>query len=418
MKQQIKVFEAFAGIGTQKMALDRLGLNFEYIGISEIDKYAIASYKAIHGDNIKNYGDISKINIDELPDFDLFTYSFPCQSISTAGKMEGLEKNSGTKSSLLWECHRIIKNKKPKYLLMENVKNLISKKFKSYFEEWCKELESLGYTNYYSVLNAKDYGIPQNRERVFMVSILGEHKPYEFPEKIVLTKKLKDILEDNIDEKYYLSEEMVKTFTKNQKPPQQKPNNDTIINLGNASKHNTSQAGRVYSEKGLSPTIAAGTHGYSNGYIHVEGNINISTHESINRVYGQDGISPTLTTMEGGHRQPKILEEPIICASRGRYIKDKAPGQPTKQKLEFGTNISNCLTSVQKDNYVFLNKNDNYRIRKLTPKECWRLMGIDDKDFEKAKKINSNTQLYKQAGNAIVVDVLENIFKKLFERKD
>ena len=166
----LKVFESFAGIGTQRMGLERAGIDHEVVGICEIDKFAIDSYQAIHGET-KNYGDISKIDPKDLPDFDLFTYSFPCTSISMAGKQKGFKKGSGTQSSLLWECEKVIRAKKPKYLLMENVKNLVANKFKPGFEEWLTALEELGYTNYYSVLNAKDFGIPQNRERVFCVSI-------------------------------------------------------------------------------------------------------------------------------------------------------------------------------------------------------------------------------------------------------
>lgn len=208
----LKVFEAFAGIGTQRMALRSLGIPHEVVAIAEIDKFAIKSYEAIHGP-VNNLGDISKINPDDIPDHDLFTYSFPCQDISVAGKQAGLDIDSGTRSGLLWECQRVIATKKPKYLLMENVKNLVGKKHKPNFDKWLDWLEEQGYTNYWQVLNAKDYGIPQNRERVFCVSILGEHSPYVFPGKQELTIRLKDILEDDVDEKYYLSEEKTRSIT-------------------------------------------------------------------------------------------------------------------------------------------------------------------------------------------------------------
>ena len=208
----IKVFEAFSGIGTQRMALRNLGIEHEVVAIAEIDKYALKSYEAIHGD-CPNLGDISKIEPNTIPDHDLFTYSFPCQDISAAGKQKGLDMDSGTRSGLLWECQKVIATKKPKYLLMENVKNLVSKKHKHNFDKWLEWLESQGYTNYWQILNAKDYGIPQNRERVFVVSILGEHEPYIFPEKQELTIRLKDVLDDEVDEKYYLSEERVEQMT-------------------------------------------------------------------------------------------------------------------------------------------------------------------------------------------------------------
>ena len=208
----IKVFEAFSGIGTQRMALKNLGIEHEVVAIAEIDKCALKSYEAIHGD-CPNLGDISKIDPNDIPDHDLFTYSFPCQDISVAGKQKGLDINSGTRSGLLWECQKVIAAKKPKYLLMENVKNLVGKKHKHNFDKWLEWLEEFGYTNYWQILNAKDYGIPQNRERVFCISILEEHEPYIFPEKRELTLRLKDILEDEVDEKFYLSEERVAQLT-------------------------------------------------------------------------------------------------------------------------------------------------------------------------------------------------------------
>ena len=245
----IRVFEAFAGVGSQRMALRNLGIDHEVVAISDVDEFTVKSYAAIHdsgkvvsevsdeemqeyleerniplndkgvrkilkGKKLKefyeasvksnNLGDISKVETHDIPDHDLFTYSFPCTSVSVSGKQEGLAKGSGTESSLLWECQKVIEGIMPKYLLMENVKNLVSKKFKPFFDEWLEYLEDLGYTNYWQVLNSKDYGIPQNRERVFVVSILGHHEPYEFPEPIELELRLKDVLEDEVNEKYYL----------------------------------------------------------------------------------------------------------------------------------------------------------------------------------------------------------------------
>ena len=278
----LRVFEAFAGYGSQSIALRNLGIEYEVVAISEIDKYAIKAYEAIHGPT-NNLGNICKINPSDIPDHDLFTYSFPCQDLSVAGKQAGLGK--GTRSGLLYECEKVIEAKKPKYLLLENVKNLVGKKFKPQFDEWLDCLESLGYTNYWKILNAKDYGVPQNRERVFVVSILGEHKPYKFADKIPLDKCIADILENEVDEKYYIN-------------------------------------------KPFHP----------------------------------------LTTMQGGMREPKILIPQATC-----------------------------------------------RIRKLTPRECFRLMGMRDDDIDKIQAAEiSNTQQYKMAGNSIVVNVLEAIFKNLF----
>ena len=407
----LRVFEAFVGYGSQSIALRNLGVEYEVVAISEIDKNAIKAYEAIHGAT-NNLGDICKINPDDIPDHDLFTYSFPCQDLSVAGKQAGLGK--GTRSGLLYECEKVIEAKKPKYLLLENVKNLVGKKFKPEFDKWLEYLESLGYTNYWKVLNAKDYGVPQNRERVFVVSILGEHEPYEFTDKIPLDKCISDILENEVDEKYYIN----KPFH--------------LVNKGHQAE------------------------------------LDIKGMDCIKRAYSTDKVSPSLTTMQGGLREPKILipqatkkgyiemdlpgvcdlsypnsktrrgrvqedgkvsptltaasqdicyiELPCICASRGRNPEnpsDRTVGAPTEQRLEFNTKgTSNTITTVQKDNYVV---EPTFRIRKLTPRECFRLMGMRDDDIDKIQATGiSNTQQYKMAGNSIVINVLEAIFKNLF----
>jgi DNA (cytosine-5)-methyltransferase 1 len=212
-EKPLRVFESFAGYGSQSMALNRVKqenpeFDFEVVGISEIEKNALKAYEAIHG-HCPNYGDISKINWEDVPDFDLFTYSFPCTDISNAGKQMGLSEGSGTRSGLLWECRKAIDIKRPKYLLMENVKALTGKKFIGEFEKWLKELEEFGYTSYWEVMNAKNHGVPQNRERVFCLSILGDHEPYVFPEEEALDKRLKDVLESTVDDKFVLSDSAV-----------------------------------------------------------------------------------------------------------------------------------------------------------------------------------------------------------------
>lgn len=209
-EKPLRVFEAFAGYGSQSMALRNIGVEHEVVGISEIDKYAIMAYNATH-EPTTNYGDISKINWGGVPNFDFFTYSFPCTDISNAGAQAGFEEGSGTRSSLLWECRKAIIEKHPKYLMMENVKAITSKKFLPGLLRWQEFLSEQGYTNFVKVLNAKDYGVPQNRERCFIVSILGDAW-YDFPEPRPLELKLKDILEDKVDEKYYLDQDRVNTF--------------------------------------------------------------------------------------------------------------------------------------------------------------------------------------------------------------
>ena len=185
----MRILELFAGYGSQALALENLGIEF-VSDISEIDPYAIKAYNQIHGET-HNWGDITKIDETQLPHYDLITYSSPCQDFSVAGLGRGGDEGSGTRSSLLWECERIIRAVKPKYLLMENVKNLVSEKHKHNFIRWLRVLEMMGYWNFWQVLNAKDYGVPQNRERVFVVSILGGGQ-YLFPNKIKLEKRVKD----------------------------------------------------------------------------------------------------------------------------------------------------------------------------------------------------------------------------------
>lgn len=387
------MIEAFSGIGTQRMALERLGIEHEVVGIFEIDKYAIRSYEAIF-DKTLNLGDISKVKVEDIPDCDLFTYSFPCQDISVAGKLKGLDKNSNTRSGLLWDCEKIIREKKPKYLLMENVKNLVGKKFKSDFEEWLRILEDMGYTNYWQVLNAKDYGVPQNRERVFCVSILSEHTPYEFPEKFPLKLRMRDLLEDTVDEKFYLSQEQIdrikfSTYKTNKRRVQEKDWCDTLCarDFKDPKCVKINQIGQHDTEK--------------------------RKNTSIFRVYDDNGLVPSLTTMGGGHREPHIIDDKPDRLF-GIFDKDKTSHQAgsvwDKDK------ISPTLDTMQggRRQPCALENDKSFRVRKLTPKECWRLMGIRDEDFEKAQKVCSNTQLYKQAGNAIVVDVLIAIFDKLF----
>lgn len=362
----LKVFEAFAGVGSQRMALRNLGIEHEVVAIAEIDKFAIKSYEAIHGAT-NNLGDISKINTVDIPDHDLFTYSFPCQDISVAGKGLGLDVGSGTRSGLLWECQKVITAKKPKYLLLENVKNLVGKKHKHNFDLWLDWLSEQGYTNYWQVLNAKDYGIPQNRERVFVVSILGEHEPYEFPEPIELEVRLKDMLEDEVDEKFYLSEKQIKRLTGN------------VFHQANVRLQEKDYADTLCARDYKDPKCVS---------VQQIGQYNTPTRKNSSRfrVYDQEGLSPSLTTMGGGNLEPHI---PIKNATKQGYI-----------EATDGDGV------------------DLLRIRKLTPKECWRLMGFSDEDFRKAESVCSNSQLYKQAGNSIVVDVLEAIFKELLKEAE
>lgn len=204
----LKVLELFGGIGACSKALSKLGIEYKIVDYVEVDKYAVKSFNAIHNTNF-DVQDITKWN--KQIDVDLIMHGSPCQDFSVNGKNLGGDKDSGTRSSLMYETIRIVKSIKPKYIIWENVKNLISKTHKHNFDNYINELEKTGYNSYYKVLNSKDFGIPQNRDRIFVVSIRKDidTKSFEFPEKQELKIKLKDLLENEVDEKYYLSDEQI-----------------------------------------------------------------------------------------------------------------------------------------------------------------------------------------------------------------
>lgn len=213
----LRVFTAFSGYDSQCMALDAIGIDYELVGWSEIDKYAIQAHNAVYPQWAdRNYGDISKIDWNTVSDFDLFTYSSPCQDFSQAGKQAGAAKGSGTRSSLLWECERAIEAKRPKWLVFENVAAVASDKFVRLFNEWQLTLERMGYTNFTQILNAKTHGfpepLPQNRERLFMVSILNCDQAFYFQEERPLKTRLVDYLETDVPDKYYLKAERIEAL--------------------------------------------------------------------------------------------------------------------------------------------------------------------------------------------------------------
>ena len=460
----IKIVELFGGIGACSKALERLGIDYEIADYVEIDKYAVKSFNAIHNTNFEPQ-DICKWDKDI--EVDLIMHGSPCQDFSLAGKQAGGDDGSGTRSSLMYETIRIVKKLKPKYVIWENVKNLLSKKHRHNFDAYLETMEQLGYTNYYQVLNAKDYGIPQNRERVFTVSILGngnyefpkgventnkiiEHNPkgrhqqdfiqdedglcrcipagthgstphllktlvrnYEFPPKQELKLKLKDMLEDEVDEKYYLSDEMVdkikaSNFMQERKRIQEKEYCDTLL----ARDWKDPKCVEVNRKYGVFDTEK-------------------SKHQA-GSVYDENGLSPTLDTMQGGWRQPCIeiknnTKKGVVVKEDKTFIekhydnfKNKNgyipemfnPYNESEIKEVAPTQSTQCGSTTSSAAVL---KHEGLKIRKLTPKECWRLMGFDDEDFEKASQVNSNTQLYKQAGNSIVVNVLMAIFKELIK---
>ena len=414
----LKVIELFAGVGAQRRALQKANIDHQVIAISEIDRYAIQAYNAIHGDT-PNLGDIKKI--EKLPKADLWTYSFPCTDISLAGRMSGFEKDSGTHSSLLWEVQRLLSTANddgtlPKLLLMENVKNLLSKKFKPLFDEWCKYLEDLGYKNFYKVLNAKDYGIPQNRERVFMISIKDTDELYQFPSEINLDTKLGDYLEPVVDEKYYLSAKLIDCFT------DMKNRNGLLRGMQFTPKFAikdkiartiTTKAGsRPCDNYIVEPVITLDgkvivPQATKDGYAIAEIGDGIYTNRCISKrgVVQKDKI-PTLKTSVNDIAV-------VVTQDSENYIQGEQKGWFDIECRAYKEDKVSGALNTRGHMKVLTN---DVAIRRLTPLECFRLMGFEDDDYQKIKDLNiSDTQAYKMAGNSIVVNCLTEIFKKLKE---
>ena len=449
---RLKVIELFAGIGSPRKALNNLNIDHEVVGFSEIDKYAEISYRAIHNDYVTpNLGDITQII--ELPECDLIIYGFPCQDISIAGYGKGIKE--GTRSGLLLEVERLIdiaseKGNLPKYLILENVKALVQKKHRKDFDTWLEKLESLGYSNYWQVLNAKDYGIPQNRERVFVVSILGEHKPYEFPEKKELKLRLRDMIDDEVPENYYLKDEKVEIFLEKIKAEkiQDKIAIKTNTKLGYTYAENFDcidleypkskfRRGRI--QKQISNTLKTG----GNSGLILLGSLTDKNSQG-ERVYTAD-VAVTQNANGGGLGAKTglyIVGELSTGGQRARVYNPKgsiccltSTGYKDPPKILIDKDISYCIDAnytkgITLDDYFKEKRRQlvtdcSLRIRRLTPNECWRLMGFSDEAYQKARiamnnkfykgKDRANSQQYKQAGNSIVVPVLENIFINLYK---
>lgn len=318
--KKMKVLSLFSGIGAFEKALDRLNIDYELVAFSEIDKYATKSYCAIHGvDESMNLGDITKVDENSLPnDIDLITYGFPCQDISLAGKQKGMFNDDGTqtRSGLFFEALRIIEATKPKIAIAENVKNLTGKKFKEQFELVLKSLEEAGYSNYWKVLNAKDYGIPQNRERVFIISIRKDiDKGFEFPEPFPLKLRLKDMLDDEVDEKFYLNSTK-EYFIKHSFESEEKGNGfrfaPHVKKNANVAKTVTTRAGgRMDDNFVMDVECEEDTFKFDSTNKMIQVGQMYGTEKEPNpqsgRIYSADGISPTMDTCSGGNRMPKVV---------------------------------------------------------------------------------------------------------------
>ena len=444
----IRLIELFAGIGSQAKALKNLGINFEHWNVCEFDEHAIRSYNAVHGTDFAT-SDVTKITASDLNIVDtdrftyLLTYSFPCQDLSNAGKGAGMEKGSGTRSGLLWEVERLLNecDELPQVLLMENVPQVHGKKNIEHFNKWIEFLESKGYSNHWKDLNSKDYGIPQSRNRCYMVSILGNYS-FDFPTPMPLTLRLKDLLDDIVDERYYLSDKQIDkmknhTFA-SANYSHRVTNENAIMSTLLARDYKDPKCVEVKEptelqkevcnkalENGLMKPFDIIDYTYSNARLDEIKDGKIKTKNSLD-----NQIANTLTTNAenmavcvpyANDTQPfiQIADDSVIVreaskrgysvALEGDSINIEHPNSTTRRGRVGKQVAQTLLTSNQQAVCV-----PNLRIRKLIPKECWRLMGFDDIDFENAEKVCSNSQLYKQAGNSIVVNVLMAIFKELF----
>lgn len=533
----IRLLSLFSGIGAFEQALDRIGCHYQLTGYCEIDPYASKSYAQIHGvSESLNLHDVTTIDtalINMLGGADIITYGFPCQDISVAGKQRGFTDENGnrTRSGLFFDALRIIKDLQPKYAIAENVKALTSKKFEKEFKTVLNSLAEVGYNNYWKVLNAKDFGIPQNRERIFIISIRKDidRCAFTFPEKQELKLRVKDVLEPIVDEKYYIDNERSRNLIRQItakfdlgggiavsdgtiKDPKVKDVSNTIKARYDCGIENQKSVGCMVLEpvicasRGRNPADlndrTAGAHteqhlelkndGTSNTITTVQkdnllleptprilqiGNLipdadRKFTNPQTGRVYDPDGLAPTLNTMQGGGREPKIIEphankivragtigkhetdevlsvcgisktlkatdykNPVkIMASEPKIkIVGRMDGYEQTGRVYDPSGIACTLQSRdykdpirileesapkggQREVKILETTQEAYRIRKLTPRECFRLMGFTDAEFDRIKGV-SNTQLYKQAGNSIVVNVLEAIFNRLLTEEE
>lgn len=459
--------------------------NWKLVNFCEFDKYATSSYCAIHNENeSKNLGDITKVDETKLEPFNMICGGSPCQDFSVAGKQKGSVwtcKDCGheynpltvhwserdkcpccgsnniekTRSSLLVEYLRVIRANKPNFGMYENVKNIVGKQFKDTFKMFTDELDEYGYNVYWKVLNAKDYGIPQNRERVYLIFIKKEldNGKFTYPEPFDNGTRLRDILEENVDEKFYISEDKVQRFLTNlnnedallydacqvkregksreyndfcptltardYKDPRL-VNDNVVKQIGTISKcegnWKNPQVGRIYSTDGCSPTLNTCGGGSHEPKIVQLGNVNPSGKGMNGNVFDENGLAPTLTTNKGEGNKIAIRQATkkgyIECELGG--VADLSYPESKTRRGRVQENGQICPTITATETGVCRIESP-IRIRKLTPKECFRLMGFSDENFEAAEKMVSNSQLYKQAGNSIVVDVLYYILVELYK---
>ena len=479
----IRLIELFAGYGSQSLALDYLGADYESFRICEWAVNSILAYKELHfpddktdysenlsDDEVKqqllDYGisadynkpmtkeqisrksgkwsrnvynaikathnlvDVSKVTGKSLTMRErervqvLLTYSFPCQDLSLAGKLGGMKEGSGTRSSMIWEVGRILTELKeekqlPDVLIMENVPTVCGEKNKEDFNKWLNFLENIGYQSYYKILSATDYGIPQTRRRCFVVSLLGEYY-YDFPGGFPLKLKLKDMLEDEVDEKYYLSEKTIKFFYENEANQKEKGNGFSFgVSDGDViARTITTRAGSRMDDNYIKERNIDEKY-----YLSVL-RIKEKTKKGYAEAHEGDGVYINRPEQKRGVVQKwKIQTIKTSVDDIGVVVKNKAIKETIeKNGLPIGEvrnlDTYNRTTSELSQTLTLPNHNsqrlwDGLRIRKLTPRECFRLMGVRDKDYDKLKGKFSDIALYHMAGDSIVVNVLMAIFSQM-----
>ena len=471
----INVITLFSGYDSQCLALNRLGVEYDLVAWCEIDKYAIKAHDALFPQwSDRNLGDISQVDWSAVKEpIDLLTYSSPCQDFSSAGLQKGGDEGSGTRSGLLWEVEKAIKTLRPKYLVFENVPALVSDKFIGVFNKWQARLNEYGYTNFQQLMNAKNYGVPQNRVRIFMLSIRDCDRQYHFPKPFKLEKRLKDVLEQNVDERYYLSEKAISGLLRFNQEREEKrqgfrwepkqgndigaavlttagsrPCDNYIVEpqpllIPQATKEgyavvpeggvfdasypdSTTRRGRIQEGGTVSPTIMASQNellryeGMSDRQASIKAKVmpngDIRCYRDIPSKPGVSELqfthpnneAPTVTceaqikviegplnTCQGGQREPKIIEDFYGTVRDPRVYTDEAP-------------------TLRADR-TGLMATEGIRIRRLTERELYRLMDVDEKDIDTLLSAPiPRTQHAKLAGNSIVVSCLYHIFRNLF----
>ena len=378
----MRFLDLFAGIGGFRLGMERAG--HECVGFCEIDPFARKSYKAIHDTEGEfEFHDITRVTDESVRGIgrvDVICGGFPCQAFSIAGKRAGFEDTRGT---LFFEIARFASILRPKYLFLENVTGLLNHEGGATFETIIGTLDELGYDAEWQVFNSKNFGVPQNRERVFIIGHLrgsGGRAIFPFGGD--------DTTIDSQQSK--------------------------INKVGNIRKMGRSQSGDVVSVDSLAPTLCSTTTQKDPLKVLIAGQLP-GKFEMPNRVYDPEGVAPTIRTMQGGGLEPKIAVREATSkgyseAAVGDSINLSHPNSATRRG-RVGKQVANTLLTGEEQGVA----TPNFRIRKLTPRECWRLQGFPDWAFDKAQEVNSNSQLYKQAGNSVTVNVIEAIAKRLEE---